>query len=57
MPIHIREIVVKATIADGTAEKPKLFGRAKQRDEAERASIVQECMDNMLRIMKEQKDR
>ena len=57
MPIHIREIVVKATLGDGTDGKPRLFGRKKNKESMDRQAIIAECMDNVLRMLKERKDR
>ena len=57
MPIHIREIVVKASVGNEIAAKPKLFGKAKRLKNIDRESIIAECMDNVMRMLKEHKDR
>ena len=57
MPIHIREIVVKATINEANPNTPRVFGRSRKRAQEDRESIIEECMENVLRMLKEHKDR
>ena len=55
MPIEIRELIVSATIEDDSKGKRRAGKKADAINDRER--IIQECVDQVLRILKEEERR
>ena len=55
MPIEIRELIIKAEISDKT-EKVEYSG-SKQSNNLNKQQIIQECVDQVLEILKKEKER
>jgi hypothetical protein len=53
MPIEIRELTIKATIL----EPDKKSGSQPEPDKKEQQQIVQQCVDQVLEIIRNQKER
>lgn len=53
MPIEIRELVVKATVRDRASERQP--GSRERR--AEKEEIINECVEQVLEILKRKKER
>jgi hypothetical protein len=54
MAIEIRELVIRAVIADGDQESP---GDSAASDMSDKDKIVQECVDQVLKIIRRTKNR
>ncbi len=55
MPIEIKELIIRATVDDGSGKK-KDPGTKKQSDEA-RARLIEECVEQVLEILRKEKER
>lgn len=53
MPIEIRELIIKATVSDRESERQA--GSQEQR--AKKEEIIQECVEQVLQILKEKNER
>ena len=53
MPIEIRELVVKATVRDRASERQP----GSQQSRAQKEEIVQECVAQVMEILKRKKER
>ena len=51
MPIEVRELIIKGTVVSG---KPKGNGNYSEND---KETIVQDCVDRVMQILKEKKER
>lgn len=51
MPVHINEIVIRAVVADRDEQQPA------EMDDDARAALVAECVEQVLEILEERKDR
>lgn len=54
MPVEIRELVIKLTVRP---QEPDPQRPAPQRREDERNEIVSECVEEVMRILREQRER
>lgn len=53
MPIEIRELIIRAEVSD----KEKGAGSAAKPDKKEKQKIIQECVDQVLEMLKKDKER
>jgi hypothetical protein len=51
MPVHIQELIIRATIEQDNA------GAGAPASESERRRLVEDCVEQVLEILKERKDR
>jgi len=54
MPVEIRELVIKLTVRP---QEPDAQRPAPQRREDERNELVSECVEEVMRILREQRER
>lgn len=54
MPIEVKELVIKATVSE---QEGKASGKQGALSEAAKEEIIQACIDQMLRILKQQRER
>ena len=55
MPVEIRELIIKATIAD--AEKPEQGGKSKGLEESDKQAIVAECVETVMELLHLKQER
>lgn len=53
MPLEIKELVIRATVQD--EEKPKASPQSAAADDKE--ALIEECVDKVLEILRNQKER
>lgn len=53
MPIQVNEIVIKAVIQDESTKKKKTL----KNDKNDKEEIISECVDQVLKIIKEKTER
>lgn len=54
MPIEIRELVIRATVEDG--EKPRQENAAPQ-EQNDQQQIIEECVEQVLKILERKNER
>ncbi len=55
MPIEIRELIIKAEISDTGGNEGS--GNSELSDNLNKQQIIQECVDQVLEILKKEKER
>ena len=55
MPLEIKELVIRATIQDN--EKPEGAAQGSGSNEEDKEAIIEECVDKVLEILRNQKER
>jgi len=55
MPIEIRELIIKAEISDTGGNAGS--GNSEQSNNVDKQQIIQECVDQVLEILKKEKER
>jgi hypothetical protein len=55
MPVEIKELIIRAVVTTGQENTPSLPQTQMHPDERE--AIIQECIQQILRILKKQKER
>lgn len=57
MPIEIRELVIRAVVEQGAAVSRSSPEPAVARGEQEREALVQACVEQVLRILRRERER
>jgi hypothetical protein len=57
MPVTVRELIVRATVVDTTTQGAKIEGSAREIRQEERDQLITDCVDQVLQILKAQKER
>jgi len=60
MPVEIRELVIRAVTTmerEDTTDNPEAEGSSRSASTGDRESIVQECVRQVLRILRKEKER
>ena len=53
MPIEIRELIIKATVSDNSSEDSKAQGAGSN----DKADLIAECVEQVMEILKDKKER
>lgn len=57
MPVTVRELIVRATVVDTSDKQNSQEGNASSLKEEERDQIIADCVDQVLQLLKNQKER
>ncbi|HVD96928.1 MAG TPA: DUF5908 family protein [Cytophagaceae bacterium] len=57
MPVTVKELIVRATVVDTTTLGGKIEGPAREIRQEERDQLITDCVDQVLQILKDQKER
>jgi hypothetical protein len=56
MPVTVKELIVRATVVDTSNDNTKGSIKGKEKEE-DRDQIISDCVDQVLQILKSQKER
>lgn len=58
MPVTIRELIVRATVLDNNTKEAQIKDRRREQlRHEERDSIIEDCVDQVLQILKQDKEK
>lgn len=57
MAIEIKELIIRATITNGDNQKPMNRSMTKEKQLDNTRMIIQECVDQVVQIMKDKNER
>jgi hypothetical protein len=57
MPVTVRELIVRATVVDTSNKDNQTGENSANMNEKERDQIISDCVDQVLQLLKNQKER
>jgi hypothetical protein len=57
MPVEIRELIIKTTVVQATDSEPSRGSTTSDNEQTPAEAIIYECLEKMIEIQRDQKER